>query len=86
MLLNIKEAACAMNGEYRGSGEKTIAGMFTDSRESFEGGMFFALPGERVNGHVFVAEMNEKGFPCVVSDKRFFTGENILVPAQSGIS
>ncbi|MBO4500912.1 MAG: UDP-N-acetylmuramoyl-tripeptide--D-alanyl-D-alanine ligase [Clostridia bacterium] len=79
MLLNIKEAACAMNGEYRGSGEKTIAGMFTDSRESFEGGMFFALPGERVNGHVFVAEMNEKGFPCVVSDKRFFTGENILV-------
>ena len=80
MFLNIKEAACAMNGEYNGKGESIIAGMFTDSREAFEGGLFFALRGERVDGHRFVPELNEKGFPCVVADAKYHTGENILVP------
>ena len=79
MLLNIKEAACAVNGEYRGSGNITVTGMFTDSREAFEGGIFFALKGERVDGHSFVNELNAKGYPCVVSEEEYFTNENILV-------
>ena len=69
MLLNIKEAACAVNGEYRGNGNITVTGMFTDSREAFEGGMFFALKGERVDGHGFVNELNEKDIRALFPKK-----------------
>ena len=79
MLLKLSEAALALNGEFRGDGEKIITGMFTDTRESFTGGLFFAQIGERVDGHTFVPALNAQGFPCVVSEKEYFTGDNILV-------
>ncbi len=58
MLLKLSEAAKALNGEFRGDGEKIITGMFTDTRESFTGGLFFAQIGERVDGHTFVPALN----------------------------
>ena len=84
MLLNIKEAACAVNGEYRGSGNITVTGMFTDSREAFEGGIFFALKGERVDGHSFVNELNAKGYPCVVSEEEYLENVNKAISFLDG--
>ena len=79
MLLNITEAVRAINGIYSGNGAYGVRGMFTDTRESFEGGVFFAQIGERVDGHTFVPRLNAAGFPCVVSEPEYAGGENILV-------
>ncbi|ACX52663.1 UDP-N-acetylmuramoylalanyl-D-glutamyl-2,6-diaminopimelate/D-alanyl-D-alanyl ligase [Ammonifex degensii KC4] len=46
----------------RGSPDRIVRAVFTDTREEIpEGALFFALKGERFNGHHFVAEAGAKG-------------------------
>ena len=40
-----------------------------DSRQVEEGGCFFAVPGERVDGHKFISQVFEKGAAVVVTEK-----------------
>ena len=50
-----------------GSGRK-ITGAAIDSRETEEGNIFFALHGERSNGHIYVADLADKASCCIVEE------------------
>jgi UDP-N-acetylmuramoyl-tripeptide--D-alanyl-D-alanine ligase len=60
----------AMGGRMRGTAAvPTVASVSTDSRAVVAGSLFFAIPGERFDGHAFVNEALEKGADAaVVSD------------------
>jgi UDP-N-acetylmuramoyl-tripeptide--D-alanyl-D-alanine ligase len=57
--------ACAAELK-RGSGEMSIQGICTDSRQARAGDLFFAIPGERFDGHDFLNEVAAKGVAAVV--------------------
>ncbi|MGA2684684.1 MAG: UDP-N-acetylmuramoyl-tripeptide--D-alanyl-D-alanine ligase [Verrucomicrobiota bacterium] len=57
--------ACAAELK-RGSGEMSIQGICTDSRQARAGDLFFAIPGERFDGHDFLNEVAAKGVAAVL--------------------
>src|SRR5437899_3198053 len=62
-------SACA--GELRlGSPATTVRRVCTDSRRVQQGDLFFALAGERFDGHDFVAEAGQKATAVVVDRQR----------------
>jgi UDP-N-acetylmuramoyl-tripeptide--D-alanyl-D-alanine ligase len=79
LLAVIKEAAEAAGGRLYGDPDKVITGVFTDSRQAFENGLFAAIPGEKTDGHIFVGELAAKGYLCLVSDEKYFVPSTILV-------
>ncbi len=68
-LANIAKAANGqlIGGEGRENLE--ITGAELDSRKIKEGNLFFATPGERVDGHKFIADVFEKGAYAAVCEK-----------------
>lgn len=54
--MTVEEAAAAVGGRIVGSGEVLLTGAEVDSRRLREQDLFVALPGERHDGHEFVAE------------------------------
>ena len=50
----------------RGDGETPVASVCTDSRQAKPGDVFFAIPGERFDGHDFLNEVAAKGVAAVV--------------------
>ncbi len=61
-------AACG--GELlKGSPRATFTRVNTDSRTAQAGDLFFALPGERFDGHNFIAEVTQKGVTAVVIER-----------------
>lgn len=63
--LKFVTTACA--GELRGGAEQTLVRRITsDSRQAQAGDLFFALKGERFDGHDFVDEVARKGAAAVV--------------------
>src|SRR5437867_2340961 len=61
-------AACA--GELRsGSADTLVSRVCTDSRRAQPGDLFFALAGERFDGHNFLAEAAEKRVTAVVVER-----------------
>jgi UDP-N-acetylmuramoyl-tripeptide--D-alanyl-D-alanine ligase len=60
-----------------GSPEAVVRRVCTDSRQMRPGDLFFALPGERFDGHRFLGEAAKKGAAAVV-------GEHGRVPANLG--
>ena len=63
----MKYAAAACAGEIlRGAEEMSFARVSTDSRQAQPGDMFFALKGERFDGHDFLNEVAAKGVAAVV--------------------
>ncbi len=74
---SLKFVASACAGEqFGGSPEVPITRVCSDSRQAQPGDLFFALPGERFDGHEFVAEVAKKGVAAVVV-------QNTRVPAES---
>ncbi|HXU78776.1 MAG TPA: Mur ligase family protein, partial [Methylomirabilota bacterium] len=66
--------ACA--GQLSGGSPMTLAiRVCTDSRESQGGDVFFALPGERFDGHDFLREVIKKGVIAVVVEKGRAAGD-----------
>jgi UDP-N-acetylmuramoyl-tripeptide--D-alanyl-D-alanine ligase len=60
--------ACA--GEQSGGSPLTLAlRVCTDSRQAQAGDVFFALPGERFDGHDFLRDVAKKGVVAVVAEK-----------------
>ena len=61
------EIACAVSGDHIGP-DRFARDVVIDSREVREGSLFFALPGERTDGHRFVTDALRRGAAaCVVS-------------------
>jgi UDP-N-acetylmuramoyl-tripeptide--D-alanyl-D-alanine ligase len=71
----LSEVAAAVGGRLDG-GDATVTSVVTDSRIAVSGSLFFALRGERLDGHRFVAEALERGAVAAVVD-----GEGIGAPA-----
>ena len=66
--LNFVATACS--GELlRGSPATTVSRICTDSRRVQPGDLFFALPGERFDGHDFVSEAVRQGVAAVVIER-----------------
>lgn len=51
-----------------GTVEKKISGITFDSREATEGSLFFAVPGTRVDGHTFIAQVIAQGAQAVLCE------------------
>jgi UDP-N-acetylmuramoyl-tripeptide--D-alanyl-D-alanine ligase len=61
--------ACAARME-RGSGETAIQHVCTDSRQAQAGDLFFAIKGERFDGHDFVNQVAAAGATAVVVERK----------------
>lgn len=62
--LSLVQIAEMTQGRARGSGQ--VDNVVIDSRKAREGSLFFALPGERVDGHQFVGDVLAQGGCAVV--------------------
>ncbi|EEF60432.1 UDP-N-acetylmuramoyl-tripeptide--D-alanyl-D-alanine ligase [Pedosphaera parvula] len=68
--------AASMLGELRaGSPETRVARVCSDSRQVQPGDLFFALAGERFDGHEFITEVASKGVAAVVAERTRMTGK-----------
>lgn len=62
------DTARVTGGELRGGdGSAAVTGAVIDSRKAAPGIMFCALPGERVDGHDYIASALAKGAPCALA-------------------
>lgn len=67
-LTNIARACSAeLKNAASNEREKEITCAVIDSRQIEEGGLFFAVKGEKVDGHRFIGQVFEKGAACVVT-------------------
>ncbi len=81
-IVNIRHAARAMGGEVlRCDGDELVKSVSTDTRTINEGALFFALSGERFDGHKFAADAVTKGAVCCVvnEDKEEVKGLPVIV-------
>ncbi|MDD7676419.1 MAG: UDP-N-acetylmuramoyl-tripeptide--D-alanyl-D-alanine ligase [Eubacteriales bacterium] len=69
-MLTVSEAAAMLGGEVIGRGNATIEGICTDSREACAGMLFVALPGERTDGHNYIATAVSTGCNCFLVSRR----------------
>jgi UDP-N-acetylmuramoyl-tripeptide--D-alanyl-D-alanine ligase len=53
----------------RGTGGTPVAGVCTDSRQAKPGDLFFAIQGERFDGHDFLNEVAAKGVAAIVVER-----------------
>lgn len=68
--MTLKNIAGACGGRLFGGREDLVAaGAVTDSRLVEKDFLFFALQGERVDGHKFIPQVMEKGAACAVCEK-----------------
>jgi len=67
--LKFAAEACAATLE-RGSGEIPIRQVCTDSRQAQAGDLFFAIQGERYDGHDFLNEVAARGVAAVVVEQK----------------
>ncbi|UCC30636.1 MAG: UDP-N-acetylmuramoyl-tripeptide--D-alanyl-D-alanine ligase [Phycisphaerales bacterium] len=86
--MTLHDVAPAVGATLRPDGEPVrILGVTTDSRRVRPGDLFFAIVGERFDGHRFIAEAASKGaVACVCSRDRFGeggTGDMSAAPAAA---
>lgn len=78
-MMGMQEAARAMGGELLGV-DQTFARVTTDSRQLAAADLFFALKGDRFDGHTFAAEALARGAAgVVVSEPVATNGTQIIV-------
>ncbi len=63
---SVNDAAAAMEGRVIGDASRNWSGAALDSRQVVGGELFFALPGERTDGHRFVGQALERGAAAAV--------------------
>lgn len=68
-LANIAAAVGGALYQAEGHEEQEVTCAVIDSRKMEEGGLFFAAPGERVDGHRFINQVFSQGAACVVTQK-----------------
>ena len=69
MMLTLRDAAHAMAGELIAAGELSFERVTTDSRDVRPGDLFFALKGERFDGHDFVDQVLKQGAVAAVTSQ-----------------
>ena len=72
MHITFAQAATACNGTYYGSQnpeEGYFTSVTTDSRKAAPGVLFFAIKGERVDGHDFMEQVYDKGAAICIGEK-----------------
>lgn len=68
--MTLKNIAKACGGRLFGGNENLeIAGAVMDSRQIEKDFLFFAIQGERVDGHQFIPQVMEKGAACAVCER-----------------
>ena len=78
--LSLSEIAAITNGRLHGArGTEVVTAVEFDSRAIRPGGLFLALPGERVDGHDFAAAAVERGAVAVLA-AREVDGPAVVVP------
>lgn len=80
--MTLKNIAASCGGRLVGDGgDLEIAGAVMDSRQVEQNFLFFAIKGERVDGHDFIPQVMEKGAACAVCERapETQTGPYILV-------
>jgi len=70
----VEAVAKIANGALLGNPDLEVAGCVIDSRQAQGGEMFFALPGERVDGHDFIEAAWKKGAFLVIAEETRFLG------------
>ena len=68
------QAAEACGGILSGDGSGEIRNVVIDSRKVEEGSLFAAIPGERVDGHDYIASAFSKGAVGVIAERDGFEG------------
>ena len=83
--LTLKEIALATGGRlHNATGDETVTGSVEfDSRQLTAGGLFVAVPGERVDGHDFAAAAVEKGAVGVLAAREVDAPAVIVPPASA---
>lgn len=75
----IEEVARAVGGRlFLGGPSTIIRGVCTDTRQLQPGDLFFALPGERNDGHLFLGQAIEKGAAAAVVNQRRLSGLQVF--------
>lgn len=64
-----EDIAKVLKGELRGDGRSPVAGCVLDSRQAQGGEIFFALPGEKADGHRFIRSAWDNGAQLAVAAK-----------------
>jgi UDP-N-acetylmuramoyl-tripeptide--D-alanyl-D-alanine ligase len=83
---SLKYVAGACGAEMRGGTEgMVVKDVCTDSRSAKAGDLFFAIKGEKFDGHEFVAEVAAKGASAVVVEKSKAGGLKAKVPERCGL-
>jgi UDP-N-acetylmuramoyl-tripeptide--D-alanyl-D-alanine ligase len=77
-MLTLADAIEALSGERPGWARQVITEATIDSRQVIPGGLFVALPGERLDGHEFVAQAFERGANLVLIQREVATEFPIL--------
>jgi UDP-N-acetylmuramoyl-tripeptide--D-alanyl-D-alanine ligase len=72
--LRFVAAACA-GEQLGGSPESLVNSICSDSRQAQAGDLFFAIKGERFDGHDYLADAAQKGVAAVVASREGVTGE-----------
>lgn len=68
--VSLKTAAKVMDGTLIGGGQEIqIQQVLMDSRKDVSGALFLAIPGLRVDGHDFVAEVLSRGAVCALVER-----------------
>ena len=74
--VTLAKAASVMDGTLIGGGADVLIGQVVmDSRLDVRGALFLAIPGERVDGHDFVADVLARGAVCALVEREI-TGAN----------
>ncbi|MQA60780.1 MAG: UDP-N-acetylmuramoyl-tripeptide--D-alanyl-D-alanine ligase [Actinophytocola sp.] len=86
--LTLAEIAGIVGGRLHRSdgGERITAGVEFDSRKLADGGLFIALPGERVDGHDFAARAVAAGAAGVLAAREVDAPAVIVPPLAAGIA
>ena len=79
-MVTVAELLTATAGELRqGDAATAVSAMITDSRAIKPGAAFFALSGEKFDGHAYAAQAANAGAVCVVVSKP------VEVPAATAV-
>ena len=78
--VKINDLVRAVNGRAASFGERTFQDVSTDSRTVREGEVFFAIAGERLNGHAYVSSALERGAAAAVvaEDRPEWPSERVI--------
>lgn len=77
-MINLKDIVSALTGHTFPLLDQPISSAVIDSRQAVKGSLFFALPGEQVDGHDYVQSAFDNGAILALIDKDLNAGLNVL--------